>query len=278
MIYQPLRPDNAQEVRFYERYFDIPAPEFAKNGDTDIYIFSFNSAMFVEYQIKTLRQFYKDPFNLIIVDNNCWLHHDNSNDVKQLCDNYGVHYLKAPENYFQRSESFDPSMKLGTTMNWIYQQCIRKRNIKYFGFLDHDCFLIKPFALSDILDNQGMYGRINKSTETNGWNLHVTVNFFKYDFVRHLELDFRASWKYLLDTGGANYPILYKDYDPADYDIEQRCIRYAEQDVNRKDSVQHYEIIDRYWYHTCASSHDQLAGDGAYKLAFTKGFLDSRLL
>jgi hypothetical protein len=53
--------------------------------------------------------------------------------------------------------------------------------------------------------------------------------------------------------------------------------RYNDVDVNRKDSVQHFEFIDSKWYHVCASTHDQLVGDGIYKLAYTRGFLDSRI-
>lgn len=275
MIYQPLRNDPT-EIDWYANYFKIEAPEFYGANETDIYVLSFNNAMFVEYQIRTLRKFYKDGHNLIIVDNNNWMHPEASEQVKQICQYEGVTYLKAPDNYYQSADKFDPSMKLGTTMNWIYQQCIKKRQRKYFGFLDHDCFLINNFELAYKLDHQGMYGKIVYNDPA--WNLHVTANFFKYDFVKHLDLDFRASWKYNLDTGGANYDMLYKNYNPVDYEFHKESFRFAKEDVNRKDSVQHYELMNNVWYHMCASSHDKLVGDGLYKLAYTKGFLDSRLI
>ena len=97
-------------------------------------------------------------------------------------------------------------------------------------------------------------------------------------FVGDRLLDFRASYPHELDTGGANFDILYRDLNPDDYELEYHSQRYAREDVNRKDSVQHYELIDHgTWYHMCASTHDQLVGDGQFKLAYTKGYLDARV-
>jgi len=285
-MYQPIRPTIPREVDFYRDYFAIP-PEacpshlygITPERETDIYVITFNNLFLVEYQIKTLRKFFRSPFNLIIVDNNNWLHPEQSKQVLQLCMDQGVTYLKAPDNFYQTEKTFfDPSMKLGTTMNWLYVNCVRQRKPRYFGFLDHDCFLVRDFGIRSYLDTKGMYGRVQRNARTGGWNLHVTTNFFRSDFVGDRLLDFRASYPYELDTGGANYDVLYKDFDPGDYELEYHSNRFAREDVNRKDSVQHYETIDNgTWYHMCASTHDQLAGDGQFKLAYTKGYLDARL-
>jgi len=283
-MYQPIRSD-PQEVEFYRDYFAIP-PEACPTyfygtlceNDVDVYVITFNNLFLAEYQIKTLRQFFRSPFNLIVVDNNNWLHAEQSKQVLQLCIDERVTYLKAPDNYYQREAHFDPTMKLGTTMSWIYMHCVRDRQPKYFGFLDHDCFLVKELDLRPYLNAKGMYGKVVHSQQSEAWTLHVTVNFFKTEFVGDRLLDFRASYPHNLDTGGANYDILYKSFDVDDYELENHSERFAKQDVNRKDSVQHYETIDHgAWYHMCASSHDQLVGDGLYKLAYTKGYLDSRL-
>ncbi len=271
------------EVEFYNRYFgtnplDCPNVGYKETSDDkmDIYVVTFNNPFMVEYQIYTLRHFFKAPFNLIIVDNNNQLYPECSEQVKQICERENVIYLKAPDNYYQEAGSFDPSMKLGTTISWIFHNCVKRREPKYFGILDHDCFLVKHLDIRDYLNEKGMYGRICKNDK--GWNLHVTANFFRYDFVKHLPLDFRASHQYTLDTGGANYGILYKHHNPADYELHIIGHRYAKHDVNRKDSVQHYEMIDHCWFHMAASSHDQLVGDGAFKLIYAKGFLDSLLI
>ena len=285
-MYEPIRPI-LQEIEFYWKYFAVQ-PEACPNHlysnasekETDIYVITFNNLFLVDYQIRTLRRFFQSPFNLIIVDNNNWLYPEQSKQVLQLCVDQGVTYLKAPDNFYQTEKTFfDPSMKLGTTMNWLYQQCARVRKPKYFGYLDQDCFLVKDLDISGRLDRQGMFGRAYRSKKIpEAWTLHVTTNFYRFDFVKDYELDFRASYPYEMDTGGANYDILYCRLNYEDYVIPMQAQRFDAADVNRPGSVQHYELLaDGEWYHMCASSHDQLAGDGAYKLAYTKGYLDSRL-
>jgi len=164
-------------------------------------------------------------------------------------------------------------------MNWLYQQCVRVRQPKYFGYLDQDCFLVRDLDMAPRLDRQGMFGRAYRSTKVpEAWTLHVTTIFFKLDFVHGCKLDFRASYPYEMDTGSANYDVLYHRLKYEDYVIDQVAQRFDSADVNRPGSVQHYELLaGGAWYHMCASSHDQLAGDGQFKLAYTKGYLDSRL-
>lgn len=284
MIYSPIG-DSHSEVKFYEEYFNkgvIDGPSYRYStvceNEMDVYVITFNNAFLVQYQIKTLRKFLKSPFNLIVVDNNNWLHEEQTRKVLRLCIDENVTYIKAPDNYYQRPESFDPTMKLGTTMNWLFVQSVLQRRPKYFGFLDHDCFLVRDLDMRPYLDKYGMYGKVIRGAVPESWTLHVTTNFYKTKFVGDRLLDFRASYQYGLDTGGANYNILYKGHSAERYAIEHHSVRFAEEDVNRKDSVQHYELIDNgNWCHMCASSHDQLAGDGAYKLIYFKGYLDGRL-
>lgn len=285
MIYTPIHPDHRPEVEFYKNYFQIQPEQcvsyfYTGQCDTplDIYVITFNHLFMVEYQIKTLRKFMQTPFHLTIVDNNNWLYPEQSRQVLDLCIAERVTYLKAPDNYYQNKTSFDPTMKLGTTMNWLWLHCIKKRNPGYFGFLDQDCFLVNNLDLRRRLDEKAMYGLVVRNQDAGTWNMHVTPNFYRMNFVQNLPLDFRASYVYKLDTGGANYGILYKDLNPDYYDIECASYRFSDQDVNRKDSVQHYQMIENTWFHMLASSHDQLAGDGLFKLAYTRGFLNARLM
>ncbi len=92
-------------------------------------------------------------------------------------------------------------------------------------------------------------------------------------------LDFRPVHHLYLDTGAGNYELLYKFFDRKDYELDVNSIVFNPREhIGKPDTVQHYNIIDRVWMHMGASSHDQLAGVGSYKLAYTKGFLDCALL
>ena len=117
-----------------------------------------------------------------------------------------------------------------------------------------------------------MYGTVSRNLPK--WNIHVIANFFRYNYVKDFQLDFRASYKHGLDTGGANYDILYHDKNIDDYILSHIGVRYTKEDICRKDAVQHYEIIDDKWVHFCATSHDQLVGDGEKKLLYARGALD----
>lgn len=281
-MFNPLT-KHPKELEFCNTYFGIDPVDCDNYGynnqpvnETDIYVITFNEPDFVRYQIKTLRKFFKDPFNLIIVDNNNWLHPEGSAEVLNICMEEGVIYLKAPDNHYQGKDFFDPTLKLGTTLSWIFANCVKKRSPKYFGFLDQDCFLIKDFRIVPILDKVGMYGLVSHGVN-DSWNLHVTFNFFRFNFVSHLLLDFRAGWENHLDTGGKNWDILYKDYSYKDYELKNVAYRYAKYDVEPKSNRNLYEIAEETWYHMGGSSHDKILGTGIFKFAFTMGFLNSRL-
>lgn len=274
-------PDSSHiTAAWYERYF-ATQPEDCENvgytnspdSDLDLYIISFNQPKFIEYQIKLLDAS-SMWCNIIVVDNNCGMHMESSQKVREICEREQVIYLKAPDNHYQLPQFFDPSLKLGCTMNWLYYNVIKKRKPDYFGFLDHDCFLIdREFDVIDYLDNFGMYGTICTNGEK--WNLHVITNFFKSSFVEGMALDFRPSWANNLDTGGANWNALYSQRNKETYRLNHIGVRYSEEDVVRKDGVQHYEIIDDSWVHFCASSHDQLYGDNQRKMDYICGYLDA---
>ena len=270
---------------WYDRYFNtvpeslgglasIPASE----GSTDVYITSFANSFFIDYQIKTLRRFLLSPHNIIVVDTNQNLNPEVSAAVLATCVREKVIYIKAPDNHYQEAQHFDPTLKLGTTLSWIFHNVVKQRQPKYFGFLDHDCFLFSPTTIEQLMPVLPMYGTVSRNGATK-WNLHVIANFFLLDYVMDKPLDFRASYKHGLDTGGANYDILYADKNLEDYRLEHIGVRYTDADISRNGGVQHYEIIDNRWIHSPAIGEDQRVGDPGYekKLMYIRGFLEGVL-
>lgn len=246
------------------------------NSKTDIYITTFGSDFFIPYQIKTLRKFFEGRFYIIVIDTNEDLYPEVSEKIRTLCWNEDCGYIKMPPNHYQEKQHFDSTMKLGTVLNWVFHNIIKERQPKYFGILDHDCMLFRNFNIIPWLDDMGIYGTVSRNLPK--WNIHVTQTFFKYDFVKDLPLDFRASHKHGLDTFGASYDILFHRLKMEDYQLTHIGMRFAEEDVVSKDNVQHHEIIDDCWIHLCASTHDQLRGEGQRKLDYFRGFLNRSLL
>jgi hypothetical protein len=63
----------------------------------EFYLLCYNNNFCVEYQIKTIQQFCKDPFNIIIIDSNCGKLPENSQNTKKICDSMKVELLILPK-------------------------------------------------------------------------------------------------------------------------------------------------------------------------------------
>jgi len=287
---------------WYDSYFSQTAKNCAHAGSfespigkgepqTDVYITCFGNNFFAEHQIKTLKKFFVGFFagdvNIILVDNNC--HHTNgpvadlglpsiSRELLGIANpmiNKNCYYIRPPHNHYQEKQHFDPSMKLGTTLSWLFHNVIKLRQPEQFFFLDQDCFLFRNFEFKFYLWRE-MYGTVCENKPK--WNIHVTQCGFLYGAVKDLPLDFRPSWKHNLDTGGANYDILYAHRNIENFRLKHTGVRFFKEDTVSGIRPQHYEIIDDCWIHLCASTHDALEGEGQRKLDYIKGFLDCALI
>lgn len=275
---KPPNGDTNQAVSmWYDVYFSIsPQLPPARPFETDIYIVSYKNPDLISYQIRMLSRFFRSPHAIIIVDNNCGEHGDATLQVREICERENVQYLEAPDNWYQHH--FDGTQKLGTTLSFLFHNVIKYRKPKWFGFLDHDCFLFKKTTIDDLCWKNKMYGRLSMASKNIGtpWCLHVVANFFEFESVKHLPLDFRASGAYKLDTGGANFRMLFADKNMEDYRLTEELIPYPE-GVADEGRQTFYEIIDSRWFHIGNSTHDQKAGVGERKLVYAKGFLDAVL-
>lgn len=210
------------------------------NHPLEIYITAFDSYVYVKYQIKTLKHFLNNiSFRIIIADTNSHINPIDSSKIKQLCIKENVGYIKMPHNKMQDIGDF--SSKLGVDMTWLWLNVIKHRQSQYFGFLDVDCFLIKHIwvYLKQYLDNKQMYGLSWEHTEKvdedgkHFWLCHIMANFFKYDFVKDKDLDFRPAGHLGLDTGGCNYFTLFKERNREDYaQTESHLINFVGKEYN----------------------------------------------
>ena len=212
----------------------------------DIYVPIYKSLFCAEYQIKTLKNFFLDDHQLIIIDQNMSRHPENSRKLKEMCEKndvlYGVNTDDECLKHQMSIESgnLDISLKLGRTLNVIYDNLVKKRENPYFGFLDQDCFLFRPSSIKEYLDDKKAYGKVvpthvyeDQHKTLNGdyaWNLHVICNFFNYDFVKDKNLNFMPgtsrSIGAKLDTGGMNYEVIYKDLNKTDYILKEEHYLY----------------------------------------------------
>lgn len=215
---------------FYNKYYGQTLEKCERHNiepeitdkELEIYITSFDGLLYAKYQIKMLRALLIGvDYNIVFADTNSHINPAISAQTKQLCIDEGVCYVKIPHNKFQDLNLF--SDKLGVDMTWIWRNCVKLRQPKYFGYLDQDCFALKPIwgYLKPYLDEKGMYGvawpGINDEVKNEYWLVHIMQNFFKYDFVKDIDLDFRPNGHLGLDTSGCNYHLLFKNHNREDY-------------------------------------------------------------
>ena len=111
----------------------------------DIGTISFNVQWVVEHQIRLLRKFLTDEFELTVYDSTI-PHSDRAAHIRQLCEAQGVRYVGVP--------SFSHTHEAALT-----HACedLLNRQAPFFAFLDHDVFPRRPTSL-EALAVTGIFG------------------------------------------------------------------------------------------------------------------------
>lgn len=148
---------------------------------------------------------------------------DNSTDqasreaIENICKVRGVPYLALPmrvEKHLSRSH--------GTAITWAYHNIIRHLEPELFGFIDHDCFPVVPFDIPSRMEGKAVYGKlflpgqnhIHKPKPTDRhWNLWAGFCFYRFSATVGCKLNFEPRLNMGLDTGGANWNVLYTNLD-----------------------------------------------------------------
>lgn len=148
---------------------------------------------------------YVDTFRLVVIDNSKSPESRALN--RRICEARSVPYLGLPPN-----PEWSPNRSHGISMNWIYHNIVRRLEPVEFGFIDHDCFPVRPFDLSAHLAGKAVYGlrkaRLAASWDV-PWNLWAGFCFYRFAETLAQPLDFKHAVELKLDTGGSNWTRLY---------------------------------------------------------------------
>ena len=197
----------------------------------EIYTVAFNNDRVIDYQIKLMKKNFKDEHQHVVVDNSS--DEEISKKIREICIDNDTMYIRLPKNTLFSSQSH------ALALNYIYRNIISKRkNVKYFWFLDHDIFPIKETGIKKYLDKQWMYWYLLDKEKLeyarNAWTLWPWFCFFKRWISK--KFDFRPKKSlyplYALDTWGRNYGLIFKKYNKEKLEFPKKELVWVKQDFS----------------------------------------------
>ncbi len=211
---------------------------------------AFNNSEVISAQIGHFFEHASDrhDFKLVVVDNSsspsC------AGSIKDICNKKNIDYYRVPKNPYT---GLDPSKSHGYALNWASRKVAHRYQSEWFGFLDHDIFLLgslKDF-LANLTSTRVAYGVVNTKNEK--WYFWPGFCFFKRSNIDARKLDFMPVPG--LDTGGANWSVFYKDMDPSSYGVAKLRTIYPKNSKEKNKQRDAYEIVDNLWMHLINASN-----------------------
>ncbi|PXV62507.1 hypothetical protein CLV62_11949 [Dysgonomonas alginatilytica] len=227
---------------------DMVKPQDSETS-LDLITIAFNNVHVLKHQIRKIKENVRD-------DNYTHIVADNSNmpekreEIRLICENEGVMYVGIPQ--LENNSFIIGSKSHGVSLNWVFYQVVMKRKPRWFGFLDHDIYPIRPVSIVKTFDNQIFYGK--KETRDSYWYLWPGFSFFEFDFLADIKVDFSPSKikDTYLDTGGALWYSLYSKLNDSDFTFAAE-LRIT-LDKLGYDYPETVEFIDDSWFHSMNAS------------------------
>ncbi|WP_296745238.1 hypothetical protein [Mesorhizobium sp.] len=213
-------------------------------SDAVIASVAFNRPDVIEWQIHLVRRHVAESKAYVVFDNSS--REDARRAIRDLCKRRHVPYVGLPKNRMMVSASH------GLALNWIVRNFISAFRPSLFGFLDHDIFPTAPFSVRRQMTGKLLYGRKRHDTPTpGGWFLWPGFSFF--DGCLPLgQMDFSPSYRFHMDSGGGNWPVLYRSIDLNKVRFaETRWLRFGQ----GRDEYSDYFLFLDGWLHAGNASH-----------------------
>jgi len=141
---------------------------------------------------------------------------DNSSDAAartanaRICRARGVPYVSLPHN-----PEWNPCRSHGIALNWVWHNVIVPLRPRIAGFIDHDCFPTTSLDLVARMAGRAGYGlRIDSYRLPGVWTLWPGYCFLNHAAIAGRSVDFKHRVELGLDTGGGNWPAIYRHLAP----------------------------------------------------------------
>jgi len=165
-----------------------------------IVIITYNCSKLLRKQIERIQKHCKDSYEIIVVDNST--NKQEIQAVKYISSLYKVIYLKTDAS----SRNGSGSHAFAANVSWQKYG----KSYSHFLYLDHDCFPIKDFSVSEVLGDKVIAGIGQQKSKTYLWPGCLM-------FKSGLDIDFSVNHELGLDTGGNLYKIIEQAPDDVIY-------------------------------------------------------------
>jgi hypothetical protein len=162
----------------------------------------FEDSELIDWQSHLVRKYVPNA-SYIVVDNS--LSDAGAESIQNVCRNHGCPYVRTPKNPWVHA----PSRSHGLALNWAWENVVKPRRPTAFGFIDADIFPLEKTDPFEPLQRQDFYGIVRHIPPR--WFLWAGFCMFRFAPVERLPLDFGQAWFLGLDTGGANWNVLYRE-------------------------------------------------------------------
>ncbi|MDG4909838.1 hypothetical protein P9228_25965 [Mesorhizobium sp. WSM4898] len=229
------------------------AKELQDIGTTRVcFTIAFNTPWVIDALTKAWET-YRPGMDLVVIDNST--KDDARAQIARICAIRKVPYFGLPnrrEKHWSRSH--------GTAITWTFHNVVSHLRPELFGFIDHDCFPVFAFSIPDSLAGKAVYGLVVRPTENfiyksrkddHQWNLWAGFCFYRFAAVDGLKLNFEPRMDIGLDTGGANWPILYSKLGEASIEVARR----EQEPIELSGTLGLHELLDGAFLHIGGSAY-----------------------
>lgn len=231
--------DKYYSIRFEQTDHVNCSLELENINKVDIITIAFNNSMVIKNQLLLIRKYLNEPYEYTVIDNSP---DPKANaEIKEICVNFNAGYIRLPKNPYTKLYT---SLSHGAALNWVYRNYISKRCAKYFGFIDHDLFPIRPTEIRNKMRECQLFGFVVPFMDK--WMLWPGFCFYEYESVKDKNPNFMPLLKAGLDTGGANWPILYSNINMS----KVWNASYIEKPITFQDKTFTVQYIGEDWIHT----------------------------
>ncbi|OHV59820.1 hypothetical protein LCM4577_20195 [Mesorhizobium sp. LCM 4577] len=185
---------------------DVPAIRDAARGRHVLLTVAFDDPRCLDLQLRLTEGLVRHDLH-IVADNS--VSDASADENRRVCANRGAAYVRLPANPWTVK---NPSRSHGAALNWMWRNVLEPAAPAAFGFLDQDLFPTQPCDPFEPLEATAFYGDLRWAGAR--WFLWAGYCFFRFDAVGREPLDFGLDWFAGLDTGGANWEVLYRHVDP----------------------------------------------------------------